>query len=225
MAGAPPSWEARRPPSHGTRGRSNGRPRSRASTSSVAGPPTPRGTSSRCPRPGTWGDTRTTRCIGCPSPSPRRRRAPSLHAVLVALGVLHDDPVLLAPLVWPDTGGARRDQPFDLRVHPRSPLPQRDRAPPAHVQVQVHAVLDRLRLGHPLEEDAGADAGRVLDRARGVPFLLGDAALTQPPLPGGEPLGGSRNAVPEGRRPEPRQTIGVRAIERDLERCRHRSLL
>src|SRR5205823_1440685 len=104
----------------------------------------------------------------------------SLHAELVAFGVLQDDPVLVRFPLGPRglvphflLGRAQTQKPVDLLVDLSSPRLRRRRIPAADVQVQVKAILPRLRRVHLLKEDPGSPTLRINDRARGIPFVLG----------------------------------------------------
>src|SRR4029077_11953152 len=95
----------------------------------------------------------------------------SLDAELVALGVVHPDPVLAtlldrAALVR----GAEGLEPGDLGIDPHATLLDRDGMPAAGIEVDMHPVLGHLRLGNLLEEHPGTLAVRILERPRVVPM-------------------------------------------------------
>src|SRR5207237_1226776 len=101
---------------------------------------------------------------------PRR----SLETELVALGVLHDDPVLPALLDLSDLRRPQRDGP--LRRLSLAPPALVLRRPPtaAHVHIEMHPILRRLPLWHPLEVEPGPHALGIPDRAGRIPVLLRD---------------------------------------------------
>src|SRR5688572_6050626 len=81
-----------------------------------------------------------------------------LEAELVAFGVGHDDPVLAEPLVVAQAGGAEGDEPIYSGGDTVLALGGGGSVAATDVDVEMHAVLDALGLGHLLEEEAGTDA-------------------------------------------------------------------
>src|SRR5216683_4410198 len=140
-----------------------------------------------------------------------------LQAELVALRIVHNDPVLAALLDGVSPGRPEPDEALDLSVDAPAPLLDRGAVAAADVDFEVHAVLDALRLRDLLEEDARRLAVRVDDPAGGVPLLLGDALVRQKSRPAREARRRILLLVAERRRPEGGQTVGVCAVEGHLE--------
>src|SRR5205823_12782585 len=161
-------------------------------------------------------------------PSPSEHNAPSgaggsLDAELIAFGVQQDDPVLYRfPL---GTGGLvpdlllDRPQPqkaIDLLVDLRFAGFRRPRGPAADVQVQVEAILARLRRVHQLKPNPRSPTLRIDDCARGMPFLLRDVPCFQGRFPCRESGRRVLHLVVEGLGPELREMIRIRRVEYNL---------
>src|SRR6185312_5194405 len=146
-------------------------------------------------------------------------RASSLvEAELVALGVAHrDEAHLHGGLVGLDSVCARRPERTEAvglgfeGAHPRIALEAGGRA-----HVEVHPILDRLPLGHALEEDAGMGALDGQDRRSRIPLFAWHAERGKGRIPRVEPFRRRLQLVSECLGPELRQSSWVGAIESDL---------
>src|SRR5437879_5091006 len=147
----------------------------------------------------------------------------SLDAKLVAFGALQDDPIFTGCRVrrWRDVPGlllarSESQESVDFLVDLSFSALERNGRPAARVQVQMEAVLPRLRRVHLLKVNPRSMAVRIDNRARGVPFLLGHVPRLQRRLPGRESVRRVLHLVVQRLRPEPGEAIGVGTVEYDL---------
>ena len=129
---------------------------------------------------------------GCRTRGNRTRATGSdlLDAELVALRVLHHDPVLAegtVPLV--DRTGARLLEPLHHRGHETGALLAGVSRPPPALMSRCSRFLPCSGLRHPLQEDPRPVAVGVDDRGLVVPAFLGDPVVAGKVLLGVEPLG------------------------------------
>jgi hypothetical protein len=142
------------------------------------------------------------------------------HAELVALRVLHHDPVLTHLVDGLLLGRAEPDQPVDLGGHPGGAALRWHLG--TDLKVEVHPVLHRLGLGDPLEEDPDPLPVRVDDGTLVVPPVFRHPELAQEVVPRGVPGRRGLHDVPECRGPELRLRGRVGAVQHHLQRGRHR---
>src|SRR2546428_10008165 len=104
----------------------------------------------------------------------------SLDAELVALGILHDDPVLPGFRLGPGRqvprlllGRPQIQESAHLAVDLGLPIRQGDSRSAADIQIQVDPILPWLRRVQLLEVNPRSPSLRIDNRTRGVPLLRG----------------------------------------------------
>src|SRR5699024_10712061 len=126
-----------------------------------------------------------------------------------------------------DPGGAQADEAGALLLEGRHALTVAQVGGGAHVEVDP--VLGGLALGHPLEEEAGPGAVRVLERRGTVVLVAGETAAFEELVPCRERIrprfqrdpGWGRVLVPQDLLPEDGQGARVLGIDRDLDGAAH----
>src|SRR2546427_10059286 len=175
----------------------------------------------------TWKMTRATDRDGRRSSLGWFRSRPpawiSLDADLVALGILHDDPVLPGFRLGPGRQVPRLllDRPqIQESAHLAVALGFRVREGDGHsaadVQIQVDPILPRLRRVQLLEVDPRTLSLGIDNRTRGVPLLRGPPPCLERRLPRRKPRGRVLQLVMERFGPELRQAIRIGGVEHDL---------
>lgn len=146
----------------------------------------------------------------------------SLDTEFIAFGIEHDDAVLSSPLFkLMMLGRPDAHESFDFPVDLPLSLLQRDAGSPARVDVNMEPVLSWLGRVHLLEVDSGALAFGVDDSAGRVPFFFGYPHFLEPRFPRLVSAGRVLQLVVQGLRVEFRETVGIFAVEDDLELERH----
>ncbi|HSH76929.1 MAG TPA: hypothetical protein VLA19_00165, partial [Herpetosiphonaceae bacterium] len=105
-------------------------------------------------------------------PDGRTIRPGLLYAKFVTLGVLHHDPVFSALLHWVELRRAEPDQALHLGIDTPLPFVQQYGMAAAHIQIEMHTILDVLRFRDALEVDTRPAAIGIANRVRCVPLVF-----------------------------------------------------
>src|SRR5256712_7143602 len=172
----------------------------------------------------TWKMTRATDRNGRRSSLDWFRSRPcawiSLDAELVALGILHDDPVLPGFRLGPGRqvprlllGRPQIQESAHLAVDLGLPIRQGDSRSAADIQIQVDPILPWLRRVQLLEVNPRSPSLRIDNRTRGVPLLRGHIPCFERRLPRRKPRGRVLQLVMECFGPELRKAIRIDGVE------------
>src|SRR6266545_2094754 len=147
----------------------------------------------------------------------------SLKTKLVALWVLHHDPILPVLFIGTQLRGTDATEPLNSGIDTGTALIYRCPRATADIYIKMDAVLDDLGLRHALEVDARPTSFGIDNRACFIPVCLRNADRRQEIRPARIAFRRVLQLIPQCLRPERRHARRVGAIKCDLNWDRHQT--